>query len=116
MAGYRGVSRAVLRNTDMAPLSMRRVVLPDDYSSGEKALFLMAWSFRPGSKVVERIPTGEKYSIMFAKDSPLAGQVNEVLTQLKQEGYLAKLHETWFGAAADSATTTVQVAEMPKAK
>jgi polar amino acid transport system substrate-binding protein len=87
----------------------------DGYISDIPAL-LYYTKDKPNLKVVERIPTGEKYSIMFAKDSPLAGQVNEVLTQLKQEGYLAQLHEVWFGAAADSATTTVQVAEMPMAK
>ena len=34
---------------------------------------------KPQFKVVERIPTGEKYSIMFAKDAPLATQVNDDL-------------------------------------
>ena len=34
---------------------------------------------------------------------------------MKKEGYLAALHETWFGAKADPATTTVQLADMPKA-
>ena len=29
---------------------------------------------KPSYKVVERIPTGEQYSMMFAKNSPLAGK------------------------------------------
>ena len=71
---------------------------------------------KPSLKVVERIPTGEKYSIMFAKDSPLVTQVNDVLTALKKEGYIAALHEKWFGAKAEDTTSTVQVADIPKAK
>ena len=35
---------------------------------------------KPTYKVVERIPTGEQYSIMFAKDSPLVAKVNDVIT------------------------------------
>ena len=71
---------------------------------------------KPELKVVERIPTGEKYSIMFNKGDPLAAQVNDVITTLKKEGYLAKLHETWFGAKAEATTSTVMVMDMPKAK
>ncbi len=69
---------------------------------------------KPAYKVVERIPTGERYSIMFAKGSPLVGKVDAVLTTLKAEGFLAKLHQTWFGVAPDPSTTTVMKAEIPK--
>lgn len=71
---------------------------------------------KPELKVVERIPTGEKYSIMFNKGDKLATQVNDVITTLKKEGYIAKLHETWFGAKAEASTSTVMVANMPKGK
>ena len=79
----------------------------DGYISDIPAL-LYYTKDKPTLKVVERIPTGEKYSIMFAKDAPLASEVNTVLGDLKREGYLAALHETWFGAKADPSTTTVQ--------
>ena len=69
---------------------------------------------KPAYKVVERIPTGERYSIMFAKDSPLLGKVDAVLTTLKAEGFIAKLHETWFGAPAEATTSTVMKAAIPK--
>jgi hypothetical protein len=49
MAEHRGVSRAVLRKTDMAPLSKRRAVPPDDYSSGEKAGTSLARIIHRGS-------------------------------------------------------------------
>lgn len=69
---------------------------------------------KPAYKVVERIPTGERYSVMFAKDSPLVAKVDAVLTTLKSEGYIAKLHEKWFGVAPEATTSTVAKAEIPK--
>jgi polar amino acid transport system substrate-binding protein len=69
---------------------------------------------KPVYKVVERIPTGEQYSIMFAKDSPLTDKFDAEITKLKNEGFIAKLHEKWFGAKADAGTTTVKVADKPK--
>ncbi|MBB4123259.1 transporter substrate-binding domain-containing protein [Martelella radicis] len=71
---------------------------------------------KPELKVVERIPTGEKYSIMFAKDAPLAEEVNGVITALKEDGTLAAIYETWFGAAPEAGTSTVEVLGMPMAK
>lgn len=69
---------------------------------------------KPVYKVVERIPTGEQYSMMFAKNSPLAAKVDAEITKLKQDGTLAKIHEKWFGAKAEPTSTTVKVSEMPK--
>jgi polar amino acid transport system substrate-binding protein len=69
---------------------------------------------KPTYRVVERIPTGEQYSIMFAKNAALADTVDAVITQLKKEGYIAGLHEKWFGAKAEANTTTVKAADRPK--
>ena len=110
--GFSEIRRFEGLNPAMLDLQAGRI---DGYISDIPAL-LYYTKDKPTLKVVERIPTGEKYSIMFAKDAPLASEVNAILTTLKQEGFIAKLHETWFGAAADAATTTVQVADMPKAK
>ncbi|PLU45548.1 amino acid ABC transporter substrate-binding protein [Sinorhizobium medicae] len=71
---------------------------------------------KPDLKVVERIPTGEKYSIMFNKGAPLAAEVNDVITTLKGERFIAKLHESWFGAKAEDTTSTVAVLDMPAAE
>ena len=68
---------------------------------------------KPELKVVARIETGEKYSMMFAKDAPLAAEVNEVLTTLKNEGFVAATHEKWFGAAPEATTSTATVMDMP---
>jgi len=84
----------------------------DGYISDIPAL-LYYTKDKPELKVVERIPTGEKYSIMFAKNDPLAKDVNEVITALKKEGFIAGLHEKWFGAKAEDTTSTVQVTDMP---
>ena len=55
---------------------------------------------KPKLQVVQRIETSEKYSVMFAKDSELAGKLNDVLTTTKEEGVIAELHEkmVWQGA------------------
>ena len=71
---------------------------------------------KPELEVVQRIETSEKYSMMFAKDAELANEVNDVLTELKEEGFLAKLHETWFGKAPEDTTSTVTVLPMPQAQ
>ena len=71
---------------------------------------------KPTMKVVERIPTGEQYSMMFAKDSELAAKVNGVLTTLKGEGFIAGLHKKWFGSEPEPTTSTVAVRNMPSAK
>ena len=109
--GFSEIRRFEGLNPAMLDLQAGRI---DGYISDIPAL-LYYTKDKPTLKVVERIPTGEKYSIMFAKDAPLASEVNTVLGDLKKEGYLAALHETWFGAKADPSTTTVQPADMPKA-
>jgi polar amino acid transport system substrate-binding protein len=69
---------------------------------------------KPTYKVVARIPAGGQYSIMFARNSPLAAQVDAVITKLKAEGFIPALHKKWFGVAAEATTTTVKPAMMPK--
>ncbi|MBL4786466.1 MAG: amino acid ABC transporter substrate-binding protein [Cohaesibacteraceae bacterium] len=87
----------------------------DGYISDIPAL-LYYTKDKPNLKVVQRITTGEKYSMMFAKDDPLASEVNVVLTTLKNEGFIAGLHEKWFGATPEDTTSTVMVLDMPKHK
>lgn len=84
----------------------------DGYISDIPALLYFTKD-KPDLKVVERIPTGEKYSIMFAKTDPLAKEVNEVITALKKEGVIASLHEKWFGVKPEDTTSSVQVTDMP---
>ena len=69
---------------------------------------------KPEFAVVARILSGEQYSMMFAKDAPLAAEVSAVLTALKQEGFLAATHKKWFGTDPEATTSTVMVMDMPK--
>ena len=85
----------------------------DGYISDIPAL-LYYTKDKPNLEVAERIETGERYSMMFAKDSELTSKVNQVLTELKQEGYIAELHEKWFGSEPEESTSTVQVRDMPQ--
>lgn len=64
-------------------------------------------------KIVERIETGERYSMMFARDSELAVKANDVISELKREGFIAELHERWFGSVPTPESSTVTVAERP---
>ncbi|MGQ7249246.1 transporter substrate-binding domain-containing protein [Halomonas sp. V046] len=71
---------------------------------------------KPSLEVVDRIPSGEQYSMMFAKDAELATKASDVISELKEEGFVADLHEKWFGAAPDAGTSTVDVRDMPAAE
>lgn len=66
-------------------------------------------------KIVERIETGESYSMMFALGDPLRDEVNDVIMQLKKEGFLAALHEEWFDSAPAASSSTVVIVDRPQA-
>ncbi len=65
-------------------------------------------------KVIERIETGERYSMMFAKNDPLAAEVDRIIAELKEEGFVAALHEKWFGALPLPTSSTVVVSGRPR--
>lgn len=71
---------------------------------------------KPQYTVAERIPTGEKYSMMFAKNSSLVGEVNAIISDLKKEGFIAKTHEKWFGFPAPATSSTIEVRPIPGLK
>ncbi len=64
-------------------------------------------------KVIERIETGERYSMMFAKQSPLVDEVDRIISALKEEGFVAELHEKWFGTVPSASSSTVVVVDRP---
>ena len=70
---------------------------------------------KPSLNVVERILTGEQYSVMFAKGDSLRDEMNAVITTLKQDGTLAQIHQKWFGIAPESGTSTTEVRSLPSA-
>ncbi|MEO7243491.1 MAG: transporter substrate-binding domain-containing protein [Variovorax sp.] len=69
---------------------------------------------KPQYRVAARIPTGERYSFMFAKNFADAGKINEILTTLKKEKVIAGLHSKWFGSMPPDTSSTVQVMDVPK--
>ena len=69
---------------------------------------------KPQYAVVERIKTTEQYSVMFAKDAPLRDKVNGVISEMKKDGSLAKIHKTWFGTEPDVGMATATVMDVPK--
>jgi polar amino acid transport system substrate-binding protein len=69
---------------------------------------------KPQYRVAARIPTNERYSFMFAKTFPDIAKINDVLTALKKEGFIAKTHEKWFGSVPPAESSTVKVMDMPK--
>jgi polar amino acid transport system substrate-binding protein len=69
---------------------------------------------KPQYRIAARIPTGERYSLMFAKNWPEAAKVNDLLTTMKKDGFIAKTHEKWFGSVPPADSSTVKVMDMPK--
>ncbi len=69
---------------------------------------------KPQYRVAARIPTGERYSFMFAKNFADIATVNAALTALKRDGTLAKVHSKWFGMPPPADSSTVKVLDMPK--
>lgn len=68
---------------------------------------------KPYFKIIERIETGERYSMMLSKSSELVDEVNETITALKKEGFIADLHLRWFGTSPANDSSSVTVVEKP---
>ena len=68
---------------------------------------------KPYFTVVQRIETGERYSMILARGNPLADQVNDVISELKRSGFVAQLHREWFGSEPLPDSSTVSVIDRP---
>jgi polar amino acid transport system substrate-binding protein len=73
-----------------------------------------AFQKMPALTIGEIIPTGDRYGIMMTKDSPHLAKVNDALTAMKKDGFLAGLHKKWLGAEAGANSSTVQERPLPK--
>ena len=78
----------------------------------------MLFAFRQmdGMTTGETIPTGDKYAIMLGKDSELTQKVSDAISELKEEGFLAEIHEKHFGVPPAEGTSTVTVMDVPSAE
>lgn len=68
---------------------------------------------KPQFKIVATIPTNEQFGLMMTKDSALIEAVNTAVTEMKESGEMAALHEKWFGMAPAADSSTVTVLPMP---
>ena len=69
---------------------------------------------KPQYRIAARIPTNERYSFMFAKNFPDAGKINDIVTTLKKEGFVAATHKKWFGSTPPDSSSSVKVMDVPK--
>ena len=51
---------------------------------------------------------------MYAKTFPDAAKVNDVLSTLKKEGFVAATHKKWFGSTPPDTSSSVKVMDVPK--
>lgn len=93
----------------MLDLQTRRI---DAYISDIPSLLYFVRD-KPQFRVIERIETGERYSMMFARSSRWIEPVDDMLSTVKREGFLADLHKRWFGETAKSDSSTVVVTDRP---
>jgi len=69
---------------------------------------------KPQYTIVARIPTDERYSLMHAKGWAMSDQVNDIISKMKEDGTLGKIHKEWFGADADKDSSTMKVTAVLK--
>lgn len=69
----------------------------------------------PQMHVVERIPSGDMYGIMMAKNHPQLKAVNGAITEMKEDGTLAELYAKWFGDESEPGPATTTPMEIPTA-
>lgn len=87
-----------------------------DGAIGDIAGFQFAFTKMKGMKVVEAIPTGDKFAIMMKKGSPLLERVNDAISAIKKDGTMAALHKKWLGADAAADSSVNKVLPIPQAQ
>jgi polar amino acid transport system substrate-binding protein len=83
---------------------------------GDIAGFQFAFTKMQGMKVVEAIPTGDKFAIMMQKGSPLLERVNGAIDEIKKDGTMAALHKKWLGADAGPESSVNKIMPIPQAQ
>lgn len=72
-----------------------------------------AFTQMQGLTVAAEIKTGEKFAIMMPKGSDKLEQVNQIISDMKTDGTMAKLHEKWLGVAPAEGSYTVTAMPVP---
>jgi polar amino acid transport system substrate-binding protein len=70
----------------------------------------------PDLKIVEVIPTGDRYGMMMPKGSLLLEEVNAAISAMKEDGTMAAIYERWMGQPPAAGSATVTVLPIPQAQ
>jgi len=107
--GFSGIRRYEGLAPAMLDLQSRRI---DAYISDIPSLEYFVKD-KPQYRVIERIETGEQYSMMFARDGAWVEPIDRMISVLKEEGFIGELHRRWFGTQAAPDSATMQVRARP---
>jgi len=80
---------------------------------GDLAGYQYAFRQMPDLEILETIPTGDRFGIMLPKGSEHLERVNAAISDIKEDGTLAEIHEKWLGVAPAEGTSTVTVLAVP---
>jgi polar amino acid transport system substrate-binding protein len=72
-----------------------------------------AFQAMEGLEVGGTVETGELFAMMMPKDSPLLEEVNQHISDMKEDGTMARLYEQWLGAAPAEGSVTVTPMPVP---
>lgn len=86
-----------------------------DGAVGDLAGYQYAFQQMPDLEILETIPTGDRFGIMLPKGSEHLERVNAAISEIKEDGILADIHEKWLGVGPAEGTSTVTVLAVPKA-
>ncbi|WPZ31590.1 ABC transporter substrate-binding protein (plasmid) [Sulfitobacter sp. OXR-159] len=87
-----------------------------DGAVGDLAGYQYAFQQMPDLKILETIPTGDRFAIMMPQGSEHLESVNAAISEIKEDGTLAEIHEKWLGVAPAPDTSTVAVMPVPTAE
>lgn len=86
-----------------------------DGAVGDLAGYQYAFLQMPDLEILETIATGDRFGIMMPKGSEHLEAVNAAISEIKEDGTLAMIHEKWLGMAPAPDTSTVTVLAVPTA-
>ena len=79
----------------------------------DKPSLLAAILDKPGISVVMELETGERYALMFQEKAPIAAVFDDVVGELKEEGFLTRLHVKWFSREPEPGSSVTTQLPMP---
>ncbi len=105
-ASYKGYDTTAYMLTDLQSGRIDAVV-------NDVAGLRYAFTQMSGLAVATEIVTGEKFAMMMPKNSDKLEKVNEIMSDMKKDGTMAKLYKKWFGVAPAEGSLTVTPLPVP---